>query len=562
MLLNSSAPPFDNILARRAVAHAIDYERLNSLRNQDIFTIANGPFAPGNVGHIDDTGFPTFDQELARDLVEQYEAETGLQLTFTGSSTSDPGTIQTAQVVQQMLAEVGIETSLRSTDQATLINEAIGGQYQAHVWRNHPGGDPDEQYIWWHSGLPTNFGKFSDPEIDRLLDEGRVTARRGHPPAAVRGPQPALRRAGVERLVVVAGVGHRLGARSQRRVRPATTRRLAAARDARHRSSHGRALGQRRRLSSSVDPVRTTDKRPREGSMAGIGRRLIQVAVVLLLVTLFTAMLTSMLRGDPVEVIAPFASDEQRENLRAELGLDDPLPVRYVNWLTGFVTGDLGNYYAVSGTEPVAERVADTLPVSLQLMLYAQVLALLVAIPMGVLTAYKAGSWLDKGSNGLAFAAIAIPNFALGLLLSYYVGVKLGWLPFQSYTPLLEDPVEHFRKHGAARHHPGRRTDRDLPTAPAQRRDRHPPGGLRRVRQVQGSVVARRPVPARPPSVEPDPAHRGRAQRGRAHRRRAGDRGDLRVARHRHARSPTPSSAGSTSRCRAWWRSSPSATSS
>jgi peptide/nickel transport system permease protein len=180
--------------------------------------------------------------------------------------------------------------------------------------------------------------------------------------------------------------------------------------------------------------------------MGSIGRRLIQVVVVLLLVTIFTALLTSMLRGDPVEVIAPFATEQQRDALRAELGLDDPLPVRYVNWLKGFVTGDLGNYYTVSGTQPVSERVADTLPVSLQLMLYAQLLALFVAIPMGVLTAYKAGSWVDKGSNSLAFAAIAIPNFALGLLLSYYIGVKLGWLPFQGYTPLREDPVEHLRQ--------------------------------------------------------------------------------------------------------------------
>jgi peptide/nickel transport system substrate-binding protein len=176
MLLNTAAPPFDNILARQAVAYAIDYERLNSLRNQGLFQIADGPFAPGNVGYLDDTGFPTFDPDRARSLVEQYESETGQQLTFTASSTSDPGTIQSAQVVQQMLEDVGIETSLRSTDQATLINEALGGQYQAHVWRNHPGGDPDEQYVWWHTGMPTNFSKINDPEIDRLLDEGRVTA--------------------------------------------------------------------------------------------------------------------------------------------------------------------------------------------------------------------------------------------------------------------------------------------------------------------------------------------------------------------------------------------------
>jgi peptide/nickel transport system substrate-binding protein len=179
ILLNAGRPPFDNILARQAVAHAIDYERFNSIRNQDIPPIANGPFAPGETGHLDDTGFPTFDPDRARDLVEQYETETGLPLEFTMSGTSDPGVVQNGQVVQQMLQDVGIETTLRSTDQATLINEAIGGQYQAHAWRNHPGGEPDGQYIWWHTGMPTNFGRIDDPEIDRLLDEGRETADEG-----------------------------------------------------------------------------------------------------------------------------------------------------------------------------------------------------------------------------------------------------------------------------------------------------------------------------------------------------------------------------------------------
>ncbi|MGH9246284.1 MAG: ABC transporter permease [Acidimicrobiales bacterium] len=175
-------------------------------------------------------------------------------------------------------------------------------------------------------------------------------------------------------------------------------------------------------------------------------RRLVQLAVVLVLVTVFTALLTSLLPGDPVEVIAPFAEEAQREQLRNELGLDRPLPARYLDWLGGLVTGDLGNYYTVTGTDPVADRVVKALPVSLLLMLYAQMLALAVAIPFGVLTAHRAGSLLDNGANSVAFAAIAVPNFALGLLLSYYVGVKLGWLPFQGYTPLGDDPVEHFRR--------------------------------------------------------------------------------------------------------------------
>ena len=91
-----------------------------------------------------------------------------------------------------------------------------------------------------------------------------------------------------------------------------------------------------------------------------------------------------MLPGDPVDAIARFASPEQKEALREDLGLDDPVWVQYGRWLSDFVTGDLGNYYSVTGERPVMDRVSDSLPVSLQLMIYAQVLALVIAIPAGV----------------------------------------------------------------------------------------------------------------------------------------------------------------------------------
>ncbi|MGH9246283.1 MAG: ABC transporter substrate-binding protein [Acidimicrobiales bacterium] len=175
LLLNSEQTPFDNILARRAVAHAINYEQLNQLRNQNVPLIANGPFAPGNIGFLEDTGFPSYDPDEARSLVEQYEQETGQPIEFTYSTASDPGTVQTAEVIQEMLREVGIEGSGEQVDQATLINRAIGGQFQLLGWRNHPGDDPDGQYVWWYSTQITNFGNINDPEIDRLLDDGRTT---------------------------------------------------------------------------------------------------------------------------------------------------------------------------------------------------------------------------------------------------------------------------------------------------------------------------------------------------------------------------------------------------
>ena len=175
-------------------------------------------------------------------------------------------------------------------------------------------------------------------------------------------------------------------------------------------------------------------------------RRLLRLLVVLFFVTLFVALLTSMLPGDTVDAIAGFASEEQKEELRTELGLDDPLPVRYARWVGDFVTGDLGNYYSISGGRPVMDRVTDSLPVSLQLMLYAQVLALVVAIPAGVISAYRAGSLGDRVGNAAAFGALAIPNFALALVLAYFVGVELGWLPVNGYVKPSDDFGEHIRR--------------------------------------------------------------------------------------------------------------------
>jgi peptide/nickel transport system permease protein len=175
-------------------------------------------------------------------------------------------------------------------------------------------------------------------------------------------------------------------------------------------------------------------------------RRLAHLVVVLFFVTLFVATLTAMLPGDPVDAIAGFASPEQKEALREELQLDDPVYVQYGRWVGNFVTGDLGNYYSVTGGRPVMDRVRDSLPVSLQLMVEAQVLALVIAIPLGVFTAYRAGSRFDKGANATAFGLLAIPNFAVALILAYYVGVRWGWLPVSGYVKPSEDLIEHLRR--------------------------------------------------------------------------------------------------------------------
>jgi peptide/nickel transport system permease protein len=175
-------------------------------------------------------------------------------------------------------------------------------------------------------------------------------------------------------------------------------------------------------------------------------RKLVRLAGVLIIVTMFAALLVSFVPGDPAEVIAPFASEEQRELIREDLDLDEPLLVRYVDWLGDFLQGDFGNYYSVSGTRPVSDQIETALPASLLLLLYAQVLALVVAIPLGVLAAYRSGTRTDKMTSSAAFAMLALPNFVLALVLAYYVGVKTDLFPPGGYVPLGEDVGEHLER--------------------------------------------------------------------------------------------------------------------
>jgi peptide/nickel transport system permease protein len=177
-------------------------------------------------------------------------------------------------------------------------------------------------------------------------------------------------------------------------------------------------------------------------------RRLLQLVVVIVVVTFFTSMLTALLPGDPTSLIAPFATEQQREDLRESMGLDKDVVTRYGEWATSFFTGDLGEYYAGAGLrgDPVYSRAKSALPKSLLLILYTQIVTLMIAVPLGVLTAYRAGTWVDRWSNTIAFGLIAIPSFVLAAILKLYIGVEWGWLPTIGWVDLGDDVVEHFRR--------------------------------------------------------------------------------------------------------------------
>jgi peptide/nickel transport system permease protein len=116
-----------------------------------------------------------------------------------------------------------------------------------------------------------------------------------------------------------------------------------------------------------------------------------------------------------------------------------------VEWLKDFVTGDLGNYYrGPQVIDPISDTAWDGFGVSMQLMIYTQILTLAIAIPLGIRSAYRASSIFDKSTNTGAFAFISIPNFVLAFLLTYIFGVRLGWFPVSGYVPFGDDPREHF----------------------------------------------------------------------------------------------------------------------
>jgi len=176
IMLNSSAAPFDNINARKALAYAFNFDDFNQIRGKGILTRATGPFAPGSVGNLDDTGLPTYDLDKAKAAVADYEQETGQQLKFSYTTTQAASTVADAEFLKQQAEAAGMSVEIVTVDQSTQIDTAINGDFEAIGWRNHPGGDPDEQYVWWQSTYPTNFGRFKDPEIDSLLEQGRTTA--------------------------------------------------------------------------------------------------------------------------------------------------------------------------------------------------------------------------------------------------------------------------------------------------------------------------------------------------------------------------------------------------
>ena len=189
-MVNSGKAPLNDLEVRRHLGMAIDSSALNDINSAGKWRAAIQPFDTKVIGHLPDDElkddpnlkFPKFNTDEAAKFFK------GKNITIKLNYATDATTKAIAEEVKAELGDVGVNVVINEMDQSTLINKALGGDFDINLWRNHPGADPDTQYDWWHSGSPVNFGKINDPDIDRLLDAGRIE------------PDPAKRKAIYEDL--------------------------------------------------------------------------------------------------------------------------------------------------------------------------------------------------------------------------------------------------------------------------------------------------------------------------------------------------------------------------
>ena len=167
-------------------------------------------------------------------------------------------------------------------------------------------------------------------------------------------------------------------------------------------------------------------------------RRIAAIVPTLIFVSMLIFGLQQLLPGDPAVVLA----GEDRDPtvvayLRQKMHLDEPLPVRYVYWIKGVLHGDLGESLRMQ--KPVRELILEKLPVTIELAAFAMVIALLIGVPMGILSAVRRNTAWDYAANAIALWGLSTPNFWLGIMLILLFSVTLGWLPASGFVSPFED---------------------------------------------------------------------------------------------------------------------------
>jgi peptide/nickel transport system permease protein len=167
-------------------------------------------------------------------------------------------------------------------------------------------------------------------------------------------------------------------------------------------------------------------------------RRIASIVPTLIFVSMLIFGLQQLLPGDPAVVLAGEDRDPSVvAYLREKMHLDEPLPVRYLYWIKGVLHGDLGESLRMQ--KPVRELILEKLPVTIELAAFAIVIALVIGVPAGILSAVKRNTAWDYGANAVALWGLSTPNFWLGIMLILLFSVTLGWLPASGFVSPFED---------------------------------------------------------------------------------------------------------------------------
>jgi peptide/nickel transport system permease protein len=177
---------------------------------------------------------------------------------------------------------------------------------------------------------------------------------------------------------------------------------------------------------------------------AQIVRRLVYLVLVLFIMSGILFFLMNIVTGDPVVImLGHSANKETIEKLREQLGLNRPVYIQYLDWLSHVARGDLGNSYTIP--MPVSDVILQRLPVTIELTFFSMFLSVVLAIPLGILAALKFNSRMDMTLMGLSAASISMPNFWIGILLILLFSLKLNLLPASGYVPFLSSPLRNLK---------------------------------------------------------------------------------------------------------------------
>jgi ABC-type transport system substrate-binding protein len=174
-IINTTKPPMDNIKVRQAMAYALDKRTLDDITSTDPSLEANTVYQQESKWYTPSPDYPQFDLQKAKSLVQ----EVG-NISFTFNTTTDPDTLRASQAIAKMWQDAGMNVTVKSVDQATLINLAVAGDFQVQVWRQFGAADPDINWVWWIGanagpGIALNFARFANTDLDNALNDGRAT---------------------------------------------------------------------------------------------------------------------------------------------------------------------------------------------------------------------------------------------------------------------------------------------------------------------------------------------------------------------------------------------------